>query len=192
MEDKAYVYHIQNPSNPSIDDGYIGVVNATKGVLRRFSEHASDVRNMRHLIKENNVTYEDHVKIIFEGTLKECYKKESELRPKQLMGWNIASGGGGPYHGIKNLSEYRSKLQKERMSNEELRLKQSETFRKRYYSDKRSQQIRRQRAKEHMADPEMRKKCVSAMHSKIKCPHCDYESNKGNVAQHIKRKHPDA
>lgn len=45
------------------------------------------------------------------------------------------------------------------------------------------------KAKEHMADPEKKQKCISAMHKKKKCPHCDFESNAGNVASHIKRSH---
>jgi hypothetical protein len=188
-KDLAYVYHIQDPNNLSIEYGYIGIVKASKGIYKRYREHANCKRNMRHHIKENNVTYDDHVKIIFTGTLNECYQKESELRPKQNMGWNLASGGGGPYYGVENISKLRSDIQTKRMQNDDLKKAQGIAFKENYYANEKLQELRKLRSKEHMSDPIKKAKCLSAMHKKIKCPHCDYESNSGNVSQHIRKIH---
>jgi hypothetical protein len=186
---KGYVYHIKNPNDSSIEEGYIGVVNKEKGVYRRFLEHASSSKHMKHLIAENNIEF-NQVEVIFEGDLSDCYALEKQLRPKQKIGWNLATGGGGPYYSeIDDLKKYRSDVQTQRMQNEEIRKKQGESFKNNYYSNPKSQELRKLRTKEHMADPEKRKKCLSAIHKKIKCPHCEFESNVGNVKRHIKAKH---
>jgi hypothetical protein len=191
IKSEGYVYHIQNPNNPSIEEGYIGVVNAKKGIYRRFREHSTDYDHMRKRIRENNVTFENHVKIVFQGSLKECYMKEHELRSSQKIGWNVASGGAGWNYksDISDLSKYRSDIQKQRMEDEDLKRRQSESFKKNYYANEEVQKLRSDRAKEHMSNPEKRDKCLNAMHKKIKCPHCEYENNAGNVKLHIKRKH---
>jgi hypothetical protein len=186
------VYHIQNPANPSIDEGYIGVVKKTKGSYKRFREHsACRGRIMHHHIRTNNVT-EDHVKVLFVGDIQDCYDFEKTLRPKQLMGWNIASGGGGPYYStIDDLSKMRSESQSARMQDEALKKRQSDTFKENYYSNSTAQELRSKRAKEHMADPEKKKKCLSGMHKKIVCPYCKFETNAGNMKRHINAKHPE-
>lgn len=186
------VYHIPNPLYPEdTSQGYIGVVKSSKGLYRRFREHATGGRLMQHMIRENSITYED-LKIIFEGDIKECYRKEAELRPRQLIGWNIAAGGGGPYYSvIEDLSKFRSNHQKERMKSTALRQQQGEAFKKNYYSNTSAIELRRKRARELMADETKKQKCLAAMHKKVKCPFCEYENNAGNVAQHIKRKHND-
>ena len=186
----GYVYHIKNPNNLSLDEGYIGVVKSTKGVFKRFREHSlAKDRIMHYHIESNNIKYED-VEILFEGDIHECYKLEKELRPLQNMGWNLASGGGGPYYSnIEDLNEFRSKHQTERMKDENLRKKQAQTFKENYYSNKESQILRSSRAKEHMSNPEKKQKCLAGLHKKHKCPYCDFESNKGNLTKHIKSKH---
>jgi len=192
MEEKTfgYVYHIQNPENPDISDGYVGVVKEAKGIHKRFRLHSNSKSHMRSKIAKFNVKFEDHVKEIFYGPIKECYTLENKLRPAQRMGWNVAVGGGGPYYGLnEKLSEVRSINQSRRMQDSELKLRQSKTFKEKYYSDITSQELRSQRAKEHMANPDKKEICLSGMHKKIKCTFCDYTSNSGNVKQHIKRKH---
>lgn len=191
MNKLGLVYHIPDPNKPGLENGYIGVVNKNKGIYRRFREHINSSRIMSHHIKENNVTF-DSIKILFEGNLEECYKYEENLRPKQNIGWNLAKGGGGPYYSnIKNLNEYKSSIQSERMKNEDLKKQQGETFKKNYYENVESQKLRSKRAKEHMANPDKKKMCMYKLHIKYKCPHCDFESNKGNLAQHIRKKHND-
>lgn len=188
---RGCVYHIVNPNNPDdINDGYIGVVLEHKGPLKRFREHMSDGKRMKHVILNNNVT-EKHVKIIFSGDIDECYKLENVLRPKQKMGWNLSSGGKGVKYKseIEDLSKHRSSLQKERMANTELKIQQGISFKENYYSSNSSIELRKKRAKEHMANPEKREKCLNALHKKIECPHCNFSSNAGNLKKHIRSKH---
>jgi hypothetical protein len=188
---KALVYHIPDPNNPGLENGYVGVVKEEKGIYKRFREHANDKRQMRSIIRKHDIKFED-VSIIFEGDIADCYNEEKRLRPEQNIGWNLAKGGGGPYYSsIENLNEFRSKHQSERMRNEDLKRKQGESFKKNYYSNKDSQALRSQRAKEHMNDPEKKAKCLSGLHAKHKCPFCDFESNKGNLTRHIKKRHED-
>jgi regulator of replication initiation timing len=189
---KGYVYHIIDPNFPeSLEHGYIGVTVEHRGPLERFKEHKNSKKYMRSIIKENNLNFENHVKILCFASLDYCYYIEKKLRPKQLMGWNVAAGGGGfAYKSmIDDLKKFRSKLQTERMKNEELKKKQAESFKENYYSDLELQKLRKQRAIEHMSDPVKKEKCLSAMHKKVKCSHCDYENNPGNVAIHLKKKH---
>lgn len=187
---KGFVYHIKNPNNSSIEEGYVGVVKETKGVYRRFREHASDLKRvMSHHITSNNISF-DNVAILFEGDISECYKLEAQLRPKQCMGWNLAKGGGGPYYSsIENLNKFRSELQTERMKDEELRKRQGDSFKENYYSNEESQRLRKQRSREHMSDPLKKEKCLSAIHMKKKCAYCEYENNSGNLTMHIKKYH---
>lgn len=186
----GFVYHIENPLKPGIENGYVGVVRESKGIARRFRLHATTKTHMRSKIAEHNVSFENHVRELFYGDLQKCYDLERKLRPEQNIGWNLAVGGGGPYFGFgEELSKHRSRLQSERMQNEELRKKQSHSFKETYYNDPASQELRRTRAKEHMADPLKRAACLNAVHKKIKCHICGYENNPGNVKQHIKRKH---
>ena len=146
---------------------------------------------MKYIIEQNNLTFEDHVKIICFADIEYCYELEIKLRPHQKIGWTIAAGGRGQNYksSIENIRKFRSDLQSQRMQDEQLKRKQSETFKNNYYSDKESQALRKRKAKEHMSDPIKKQKCLSVIHKKIKCPYCDYENNAGNVKLHIKRKH---
>jgi len=122
----GYVYHIRDPKCSDLDHGYIGV---TKHLNKRWKAHQGDPHcTMHHWIRIHNLKLED-VDIIFKGDIEECYQMEKKLRPKQKMGWNVASGGGcGPYiSGIEDLSAHRSKAQSERMKDEALKKKQGET-----------------------------------------------------------------
>ena len=186
----GYVYHICNPNNNIVEDGYVGVVKESKGVYERFKEHATTKSHMRSKIKKHGIVYDDHVKIIFHGPISDCYSLEKSLRPFQSMGWNLAAGGGGPYYGLNvDLNKVRSDNQSKRMQDSELREQQSKAFKEFYYNDIQSQELRKRRATEHMANPEKKLKCLSALHSKKKCPYCEYTSNAGNVTQHVRRKH---
>ena len=188
----GFIYHIKDPNSPDLNHGYIGVVKESKGVAKRFREHCLDKnRIMSHNIRENNIKLDD-IEILFFGDIMECYKKEEELRPTQNMGWNLAKGGGGPYYSeIEDLNRYRSEIQTQRMQNEDLKKQQGESFKKNYYSNQDSQMLRSKRAKEHMANPEKKKRALAGLHSKHKCPYCEFESNKGNLTKHIKAKHND-
>lgn len=185
---EAYVYHIKDPDDPSINSGYIGVVKSSKGIHKRFREHCKTVR-MGEIISKHNVSFEN-VEVIFEGTRYDCQELEKKLRPTERMGWNLASGGSGyNYTKIEDISKFRSDLQSSRMQNDALREKQGKSFKENYYSDASSIALRKHRAKEHMSDPIKKSKCISAMHAKVKCPYCDFTTNHGNMKRHIKSKH---
>lgn len=187
---KGYVYHIKNPANLSLEDGYIGVVKKEKGVYKRFLEHKTcKDRIMHHHIRTNEIEFE-HIEILFEGDIQDCYKFENKLRPSQNIGWNLATGGGGPYNrATEDLIKFRSEHQKMRMQDKELKIQQGAKFKENYYQNEEAQILRKLRAKEHMADPDKKQKCLSVIHKKIKCPHCEFVSNVGNVKQHIRKKH---
>jgi hypothetical protein len=140
---------------------------------------------------KNKLLNINNIKVIFEGTLTDCYNYENELRPSPYIGWNIATGGGGPLHGMTTdkLREYRSLIQSNRMLDSNLKSQQSKAFKENYYSNTSLQEIRKLRAIEHMSDPIKKSKCLNAIHTHIKCPYCEYVSNKGNISQHIKRNH---
>jgi hypothetical protein len=188
----GYVYHIKDPNNTSLDHGYIGVVKKEKGINKRFIEHRNYKHGiMHHHIRENNIRLED-VDVLFEGTIKSCYEYEKRLRPQQCMGWNLAMGGGGPYKPThEDLKKFRSELQTERMKDEKLKKQQGESFKKNYYSNPKSQELRSRRAREHMADPKKKAASLAGIHKKKKCPYCDLETNPGNLTIHIKAKHND-
>lgn len=185
---EAYVYHIEDPQHPGETNlGYVGVVSESKGVHKRFREHCRTTR-MGRVIKEHKVTY-DNVRIIYSGTRVQCQQLEKELRSKERIGWNLSIGGSGyNYTRLDDISKFRSELQSTRMLNEELRKRQGETFKINYYSDEESIALRKKRAKEHMAS-KSGIKCLTALHNKIKCPHCELITNHGNMRRHIKSKH---
>jgi hypothetical protein len=77
----AYLYWIYDKSciRPK-DHGYIG---ASIDAKRRFKHHQKR-RFGRRGIK---------MKILFEGTIEECWSREARLRPYPGIGWNIYNGG---------------------------------------------------------------------------------------------------
>lgn len=89
----CYVYAIGN-SFDNLDDCYIGVALDTK---KRWMGHTRKQARLSSMIKTNNWSYELNMKVIFEGSVEECFSKEVELRPFPHIGLNIASGGCGGY-----------------------------------------------------------------------------------------------
>lgn len=91
---KTYVYQIARQKDVGdTTKGYIGV---SYRPMYRFAQHKG--HSPCNLILTRNFNkYEDLVmKILFEGTEQEAYKKEEELRPDPAMGWNIVQGGNIP------------------------------------------------------------------------------------------------
>ena len=76
-----YVYWIYDETcdDPSTH-GYVGV---TSGVNRRFKTH----------LRKKRVPVNSQVCILKEGTRKECFEYEKQLRPEAGIGWNSAVGG---------------------------------------------------------------------------------------------------
>jgi hypothetical protein len=75
-----YVYWIYNDTCHNIEDGYIGV---TKYPRNRFNTH----------IRNNRVSKDSKIEILFEGSREDCFLYEKKLRPIAKMGWNNAVGG---------------------------------------------------------------------------------------------------
>lgn len=187
----SLLYHIEDPNHPGdLNQGYVGVVYKDKCIESRFNQHRSSHYIVGQQIRNLMLNY-NSIKVIFEGSLIECYKLENELRPLPYIGWNIATGGGGPLHGMTSseLKKNQSIVQSKRMSDLNLKNKQSKSFKENYYNNTSLQALRKLRAIEHMSDPDKKAVCLNAIHKKIKCPHCEFQSNVGNVSQHIKRKH---
>lgn len=75
-------------------EGYIGVTNLT--IHERFDQHSKNVYK-KSIVKKAIDKYND-VEIIklHEASEAECLLLESIYRPHDLIGWNIAPGGGIP------------------------------------------------------------------------------------------------
>lgn len=97
MEDlkKCHLYHIKK-DGMSLSEGYIGV---SVDVKKRISRHFNDMIKNTHynpILSRAYKKYDLQVEIISVGTVKEMLDLEFKLRPKKLIGWNIAEGGGLP------------------------------------------------------------------------------------------------
>jgi hypothetical protein len=75
------LYWIKDPKHTEINfEGYVGI---TKDFQRRKKEH----------INSNRFPKNSEYIIIYEGTKRECKRKEYELRPFSKIGWNLQRGG---------------------------------------------------------------------------------------------------
>jgi hypothetical protein len=75
------LYWIKSPEHNNVNlQGYVGI---TEDFDRRKKEH----------IKSKKFPKECEFIILFEGTRRECKKKEYELRPSSKIGWNLQRGG---------------------------------------------------------------------------------------------------
>ena len=73
---------------------YVGVTNNPK---QRWYHHTRSKFRIGNTIRKYKLTYENNMKVIFLGTERECFDKESELRPNANMGLNEAAGGLGGF-----------------------------------------------------------------------------------------------
>jgi len=73
---------------------YIGV---TKDLEKRWNSHTKSKYTVGKFIRENALTFEDNMVILYKGDDRECYKMEEKYRPYPLMGLNEAQGGSGGY-----------------------------------------------------------------------------------------------
>lgn len=102
----AYVYWIRTEQISDLTDGYIGVTGVgLKGSMKtpekRLKDHIKTGRFCKFAKKEELI-----IETIFEGSGKECFAKEKELRPSERIGWNIAPGGEGGYKGNNYVKRY--------------------------------------------------------------------------------------
>lgn len=79
----SFLYWIYDETcNVAAVDGYVGV---TEDVNKRLKAHLRKTKNITgKLVK---------IKILHEGSRRECFDKEKELRPVPNIGWNNAVGG---------------------------------------------------------------------------------------------------
>jgi hypothetical protein len=76
------------------EEGYIGVTNFS--IQERFDQHAKNVYK-KSIVKKAIEKYNDvEIVLLHEADKNECLKLEEEYRPNELIGWNIAKGGGYP------------------------------------------------------------------------------------------------
>ena len=94
MHSVVYWIRLLDHVDPS-SQGYIGVTNDFN---RRLKQHkVKTINNDSHFARAiNKYGWNNLVKeVIFEGSSKDCYKKEFELRSKYHIGWNESIGGQG-------------------------------------------------------------------------------------------------
>lgn len=92
MDRPYYVYHVHRTKDLyNFEEGYIGITCDPK---RRWRDHKYS--SNKHLTRALN-KYDDIEHTILVCASKEyCMWLENKLRPKEMIGWNIAIGGGEP------------------------------------------------------------------------------------------------
>lgn len=116
---KYYVYAIGKVENltPPYHDCYVGVTNNPS---RRWSLHKKSKYKVGQYIRQNSLTFELNMIIIFEGTEDECFDMETAYRPISSIGLNEASGGhGGHTSYTKERNEKISKKHKGKVKTQE-------------------------------------------------------------------------
>ena len=89
-----YVYVIGKKEDlmPPYDNCYVGVTNDPQ---RRWARHIKSDYVVGRTIRKHSLTFEHNFEILLEGSDKECFLTESEMRPEPCTGMNLASGGRG-------------------------------------------------------------------------------------------------
>ena len=102
MKSECIVYHKYIEGMDINNEGYVGV---SKNYEKRMHQH-----NMTAYVKEEGYVvhkamrkyaFDIKTKIVFNGSIQECYDEEERLRPRFRMGWNLAKGGGSVGSGFK-------------------------------------------------------------------------------------------
>lgn len=99
MQDRAscvYWIHAKHHTN-IFKEGYVGITQ--KSVDKRWSGHKASFRcdKHNHILRRAYEKYGEDLVVeqIIVGSRTYCLDIEQKLRPKEYVGWNIASGGGG-------------------------------------------------------------------------------------------------
>lgn len=102
----AYVYWIRTIEITNLSEGYIGVTGVgikgqSKTPEKRLKDHIKVGRFCKFAKKEQLI-----IETIFEGSEKECFSIEKELRPTERIGWNIAPDREGGFKGNHYVKKY--------------------------------------------------------------------------------------
>lgn len=75
-------------------EGYVGVTDLT--IQQRFEQHSKNTK-YKSVVHKAIHKYDDiEIVALHETNADECLRLEEEYRPTELIGWNIAKGGGYP------------------------------------------------------------------------------------------------
>lgn len=114
----AVVYWIHLPSQSIKTDGYVGITNNFKQRIQIHKSRAKHNYGSCHIVESAISKYQDDLvyDVVFEGDIECCALIEEELRPTELIGWNIAIGGGNlPMLGRHHSEEAKDKIRKARL-----------------------------------------------------------------------------
>jgi hypothetical protein len=93
---KYYVYAIgfKNDLIYPYKNCYVGV---TKDLKERWKSHTKSKYTVGNFIRTYDLSIEDNMIVLYEGSSEECFDIEEKYRPLPFMGLNEASGGCGGY-----------------------------------------------------------------------------------------------
>jgi hypothetical protein len=134
-----------------LTDGYVGV---TENLSVRMNGHKRKTENL--------IGKDIKVKVVYEGSRKECFDKERKLRPKPGIGWNRAVGGS---HGWRDGFIHSSNT-KEKMSN--------------MWTNERKAQLVHRNKIQGKARRGIKPKQLYVMD---KCVHCSIEATQSNITK---------
>jgi len=99
---KMYVYAIGLKKDfvEPFENCYIGISNKPR---RRYSEHKRSKFTVGQYIRKHDLTIDENMIIVSEGTAEECIAEEHRRRPKPYMGLNESMGGKSAYTPDRNL-----------------------------------------------------------------------------------------
>lgn len=111
MNSYVYVIGLKKDLVEPYQNCYIGVTN---NLSLRWKGHEGSIYTIGHFIRDNNLSFEENMIVIFESDAKTCFRLENELRPLSNMGLNEAAGGKGGYT---RYSSERNKKISDKLSN---------------------------------------------------------------------------
>ena len=75
-------------------EGYIGVTDLS--IQKRFEQHSKNTYKKSIVQKAINKYSDIEIIALYETDNDECLRLEEQYRPNELIGWNLAKGGGYP------------------------------------------------------------------------------------------------
>lgn len=93
----VYVIGLPDDVHPPYNNCYVGV---TSDKNKRWKLHKKSEYTVGRFIRHFNLTIDQHMHTIYEGSREDCFALEQTLRPRPFMGLNEAIGGCGGDTGI--------------------------------------------------------------------------------------------